>query len=199
MPTQGPGRTIQRTLTIALSAAALVLAVAGPASACSPPFETPTIRALGPAQVVLVGTTGERVPGGRLFNVERVYNGPVATTPIIIAFKEGEPVGDCSYPVTTGARLIIAPFGQPGGPLSADLGTLQDDPASADGQRYVAEAIELFGPGVVPVAAPTSTETPDASEPTGSPDLRPPLLGLAFIVGALFGSVVLIARRPGQR
>ena len=43
--------------------------------------------------------TGNPAPGGRLFHVERAWNADVPTSPIVIAFKEGEPVGDCSYPV----------------------------------------------------------------------------------------------------
>ena len=119
--------------------------------ACSPPFERPTIEALGPAQLVVVGRVGERVPGGRLFYVERWFNGGDPITPIVIGFKEGEPVGDCSYPVQTGERKVIAPFRQPDGTLYADLGTLQAEPTSADGQRYLAEAETLFGPGLVPL------------------------------------------------
>ena len=55
----------------------------GSAAACSPPFEQPTIAALGPAQVVVVGMTGERVGGGRLFHVTRWFNGQGAVTPIV--------------------------------------------------------------------------------------------------------------------
>jgi len=47
-----------------------VLVPVRPAVACSPPFQ-PSIADLGPAQVVVVGTIGERVAAGRLFHVER--------------------------------------------------------------------------------------------------------------------------------
>jgi hypothetical protein len=132
---------------------ALMLGLATPsgASACSPPFD-PSIGELGPEQIVLVGTTGERVDGGRLFHVERAFNATL-TTPVVIAFKEGEPVGDCSYPVDPGRHLIIAPYREPDGRLSADLGTLQADPESDAGMSYLAEAIELFGQGHVPTEA----------------------------------------------
>ena len=50
-----------------------------------------------------------RVANGRLFHVERWFNGGPPTTPIVIGFKEGEPIGDCSYPVAAGMHLIIAP------------------------------------------------------------------------------------------
>jgi hypothetical protein len=103
--------------------------------ACSPPFEQPTIKALGPAQLVVVGMTGERVAGGRLFHVSRWFNGPAPTTPILIDFKEGTPVGDCSYPMSAGVPLIIAPL-MDDGRLSADLVTLQADPASDLGRAY---------------------------------------------------------------
>jgi hypothetical protein len=135
-----------------VGAMALLLGLSpGEAHGCSAPFERPTIRALGPAQLVVFGRVGARVPGGRLFHVDRWFNGGDPITPIVIGFKEGEPVGDCSYPVQTGERKVIAPFRQPDGTLYADLGTLQAEPTSADGLRYLAEAESLFGPGVVPV------------------------------------------------
>ena len=155
---------------------ALMLGLASPsgASACSPPFD-PSIRALGPEQIVLVGTTGERVDGGRLFHVERAFNATL-TTPIVIAFKEGEPVGDCSYPVDPGQHVIIAPFREPDGGLSADLGTLQADPESEAGVGYLAEAIELFGDGYVPAHADVNS----------GEDLLPTIaIGGAVILGLL--------------
>ncbi len=164
------------------------------AYACSPPFEEPTIRALGPAQVVVVGTIGERVEGGRLFHVQRSYNGGVTRSPIVIAFKEGEPVGDCSYPVSTGANLIIAPLREPDGRLSANLSTLQADPGSDLGRRYVAEATALFGPGGVPPT--TAPVTPSSSR---SADVGLLAAVLAAGVGLLFVLVIVIARRRPDR
>ena len=148
-----------KRLLAAIGAIAVCLASPAGAAACSPPFN-PTIAALGPDQIVLVGTTGERVDGGRLFDVERVFNGSV-TTPVVIAFKEGEPVGDCSYPVAAGEHKIIAPFRDDGGRLSADLGTLQADPESEAGIAYLAEAVELFGNGSVPAEAETTASGRD--------------------------------------
>ena len=127
-----------------------VFAAPESAVACSPVFN-PTIAALGPEQVVVVGRVGEKVAGGRVFYVERWFNGGEPMTPIVIRFKEGEPVGDCSYPVATGEHKLIAPMLEADGTLYADLGTLQADPDSIEGRKYVAEAIALFGQGVVPV------------------------------------------------
>ena len=162
------------------------LAVGFPAStavACSPPFN-PNIRELGPAQIVVVGTVGERVPGGRLFHVERWFNGGEPGTPIVISFKEGEPVGDCSYPVATGERKIIAPWREPDGRLSADLGTLQADPNTDGGRRYLNEAIALFGPGVVP------EPVGGAVDPVPASERLPAELVIAAVVLAL--AVVLV-------
>jgi hypothetical protein len=155
------------------------------ALACSPPFEDPTIAALGPGQVVVVGTIGEQVDGGRLFHVERWFNGGVPAPRIVIAFKEGEPVGDCSYPVSTGQRLIVAPD-MVDGRLAADLVTLQADPSSDQGRRYVAEAVALFGPGVTPDVGP---DTVSALEPWQI------AIGLGAVVLALIASVTVVARR----
>jgi hypothetical protein len=141
---------------------ALAVVATGPAWACSPPFERPTIAALGPGAVVVVGTVGEPVEGGRLFHVQRAYSGRVAASPIVIAFKEGPGLGDCGYQVVKGTRLLIAAVRDPDGRLPVDLATLQADPTSPDGQRYVAEAEALFGQGSVPTPAPGPTG-PDAS------------------------------------
>jgi hypothetical protein len=141
----------------------LLLALVSPAAtvACSPPFN-PTIEALGPGQVVVLGTIGERVPGGRLFHVERWYNGGgPRLTPILIAFQEGEPVGDCSYIVSTGTRLIIAPDMDADGRLSANIATIQGDPATPEGRKWLDEATRLFGAGVVP----ESVAPPAAADP----------------------------------
>ena len=146
-------------LLAAIGALAVCLATPAGAAACSPPFN-PTIAALGPGQIVLVGTTGERVDGGRLFHVERVFNGSV-TTPVVIAFKEGEPVGDCSYPVSAGEHKVIAPYREDDGRLSADLGTLQADPESEAGIAYLAEAVQLYGNGAVPAESDTTAPGPD--------------------------------------
>jgi len=155
---------------------------------CSPPFN-PTIEALGPGQLIVVGRVGERVDGGRLFHVVRWFNGDNPRTPILIAFKEGEPVGDCSYPVAAGEQKLIAPTVQEDGTLYADLATLQADPTSAEGQRYLAEAVALFGPGVVPVAP--------APEPVAEEGI-PPLaivVGAAAVVASLVGIPLVIRRR----
>ena len=169
---------------VAVGALMLGLATPTGASACSPPFN-PSIGALAPEHIELVGTTGERVDGGRLFHVERAFNATV-TTPVVIAFKEGEPVGDCSYPVDPGQHLIIAPFREPDGRLSADLGTLQADPASEAGSGYLAEATELFGQGTVPAQADVDS----------GQDLLPTMvIGSAVILGLLAVTAFVIRDR----
>jgi hypothetical protein len=195
----GDTRGVRRRF-VAFALLAVVIGILGsarPVSACSPPFN-PTIEELGPAQVVVLGTTGERVVGGRLFHVERWYNGDAPVTPIVIAFKEGEPVGDCSYPVSAGTRLIIAPYMEEGR-LSADLGTLQANPDSEAGRRYVEEAIRLFGHGVAPAPIPEAPSTiAPAPNVTGSvvdAAMGAPLILLAVGVLALGGAVFLVRRR----
>jgi len=176
----------RRALAFVAACSLGLLAFPGTAAACSPPFN-PTIRELGPAQLVVVGTVGERVLRGRLFHVERWFNGGEPGTPIVIAFKEGEPIGDCSYPVATGERKIIAPWREPDGRLSADLGTLQADPNSDDGRRYVNEAVALFGPGVVP------ERVDPVGEPLPSPESAPPF-PIFVAVTVLIGVVGLAFR-----
>jgi hypothetical protein len=177
-------------LLVGLLLNAGVLSTASPAAACSPPFN-PTINDVEPSQLVVVGTIGERVDGGRLFHVERAWNGGSLTTPIVIAFKEGEPVGDCSYPVSADTHLIITPW-RDGARLSADLGTLQADPESEIGRRYLAEAVARFGPGVVPASLP-----PPASTDTAAPDVTVAAVGVALGLATLLATVVVLARIRG--
>jgi hypothetical protein len=178
---------VRRFGAIALGGLLGLVAPAPVVLACSPSFN-PTIAELGPGQLVVVGTVGERVSGGRLFHVERWFNGVDPGTPIVIAFKEGEPVGDCSYPVRTGEHKIIAPFREADGTLYADLGTLQADPGTPDGQRYLAEAQALFGPGVVP-----------PGEPLPPPSPIGPLAVSAVVIALGLGLLLLVLRFPPRR
>lgn len=179
----------RRLVPAVVVAIGLAWSAVGSALACSAPFVPPSLRDVDPTQVVVLGTIGERVAEGRLFHVERWFNGDQPSTPIVIAFKEGPAVGDCSYPVTTGQRLIIAPMMGADGTLAADLGTLQADPDSKDGRRYVAEASARFGPGFA-----LSTAHAPEPAPTSPPDLRLVLALVAAAVAALFGGAGLLAR-----
>lgn len=156
------------------------------ALACSPPSPEPTVTALPEAAVVFVGTTGDKVEGGRLFYVERVYAGNISGSPVVIAFKEGEPIGDCSYPMSSGVHLVIAPNEEADGSLHADLVTLQADPASALGREFIAQAQARYGDGVVPAGA-----TAPVSTTTGG-DLR---IVLVVTVGAAAVGVWILLRR----
>lgn len=176
-----------------LWAGAVVLwgsATVGAALACSPPSPAPTVTALPDGAVVLVGTTGDRVEGGRLFYVERVYAGDVAASPVVIAFKEGEPVGDCSYPMSSGVRLVIAPDQAPDGSLHADLVTLQADPGTALGKEFIAQAEARYGEGSVP----PGQQVPATVTTSGAPW---PLLAAVGAVAAL-GAWMLWRRRRGR-
>jgi hypothetical protein len=171
-------RWVRRT---ALAAGAVVLwgaLTAGTALACSPPSPEPTVTALPDGAIVLVGTTGDKVDGGRLFYVERVYAGDVAASPIVIAFQEGEPIGDCSYPMSSGVRLVIAPDQAPDGTLHANLVTLQADPNTDLGRDFIAQAQARYGDGSVPPGPPGPV-----SAALNAVDVRLALLGLAIIVG----------------
>jgi hypothetical protein len=173
-------------LLAALSAVVLVAGGVATTSACSPLFEQPTIAALGPDAVVVVGTIGEQVDGGRLFHVQRAFSGGVTSTPMVIAFKEGPAIGDCSYPVTQGARLLIATVRDADGRVPVDLVTLQADPATPDGQRYLAEATALFGPGTVPT-------------PLTSPEPPAPSIALVVLVGFATIAVAVLSWRAVRR
>lgn len=166
-------------------ATALLTIGAAPVVACSR-VQDATIAALGPQQVVLVGRTGEPVPGGRAFHVERWFNGSGPAT-ITIAFKEGEPVGDCSYRVHAGWHLVIAPLRNADGTLAADLGTLQADVDSDAGRGYIAEAERLFGPGIVPASA-------EGGEAPLVESSAPPLLVVAAIVGVVVAASIASIR-----
>jgi hypothetical protein len=180
------GTSVRRLCAALWGAGAILLAgtvTAGPALACSPPFEEPSVTTLADGAVVIVGTTGEKVINGRLFYVERAFSGDVPNSPIVIAFKEGEPVGDCSYPMSSGVHLVIAPDQDADGTLRADLVTLQADPNSELGRRYLAEARARYGDGSVPLGQ---------VAPAGV-DLR--LVGLALALVAGIGAVWFAWRR----
>jgi hypothetical protein len=180
------GRLAVCASSLLLASITLTMALASTASACSALFEEPTIAALGPDAVVVVGTIGEQVDGGRLFHVERAFNGGVTTTPMVVAFKEGPAIGDCSYPVTQGARLLIATVRDADGRVPVDLVTLQADPATPDGLRYLAEATSLFGPGTVPT-------------PLSSPGPPAPSMALVVLVGVATLAVAVLSWRAVRR
>ena len=175
---------------LALTAAGWIALLAWPSSAaaCSPPFERPTIRALGPAQLVVVGTVGERVPGGRLFHVERWFNGGEPETPIVIGFKEGEPVGDCSYPVSTDERKIIAPSREPDGSLYADLATLQ-----RPGVRGGTALHRRVDDPVRPRSRSRAGRGPSAPDAVVSGPFQ--VIALAALVAAVAGVLIVAFRR----
>ena len=170
---------------VAIAAAwAWAVGSASIAMACSPPMDPPTIRDLGPDRVVLIGTTGDPAPGGRWFHVERWFGAGVPVPAVVIAFQEGEAIGDCSYPVAKGEHRIIAPeIGE--GRLSADLLTIQADPDSALGQGYLADTIAVFGPGVVP--------EPEAPAEASSSFALDPGVALPMLVAAIGGIIGLVA------
>ena len=153
------------------------------ALACSIPMQPPTIKDYGPNAVVIVGTTGDPAPGGRWFHVERWFNGGEPQAAIVIAFKEGPAIGDCSYPMERGRRLIIVPTPNDEGRLAADLGTLQADPTTPEGLAYLAEANALFGPGAVP-------EPPEAAASSFALD---PGVALPMLVAAIGGIIGVLA------
>jgi hypothetical protein len=157
--------------------------------ACSPPVD-PSIAALGPGHVVLLGTTGDPVAGGRAFHVEHYWNATGVAT-ITIAFKEGEPTGDCSYPMEAGRRLIIAPSVDDAGRLHADLATPQADPLSPEGMAYLAEANRLFGPGTAPVA--------DAQDVPADAGIDWSIAGIAALGLAALAAIVLIGGSRRRR
>jgi hypothetical protein len=181
------GRVVAIALWASMSALWLT-ATAGTTVACSPPSPEPTVTALPAGAVVLVGTTGDKVEGGRLFYVERVFAGNVPTSPIVIAFKEGAPVGDCSYPMSSGVHLVIAPNEEPDGSLHADLATLQAGPASALGKEFIAQAQARYGDGVVP-SGPTAPASAGGD----------PRLGLVVAVGAAAFVVWIVLRGRRRR
>ena len=94
--------------------------------------------------------------------------------------------------MSAGTDLIIAPYFEADGRLHASLATLQADPSSEQGQKYLAEAMSLFGPGVVPPPAPEVAPAPERGSA-----LEIGYVVLAFAAGALlvFGVLALVGRR----
>ena len=121
----------------------------GTALGCSAMYIS-SLADLGKDQIFLVGTIGERFAGVRTFHVERSFNGTVPASEIVIVFKEGPPIGDCSYYPVAGTRVFIAPYREADGRLHAVVVTIQVHPDSEAGKAYIAEVMALYGPGNVP-------------------------------------------------
>jgi hypothetical protein len=141
-----------------------------------------------------MGTIGEPVAGGRRFLVDRWFNGRQPAASITIAFMEGPATGDCSYPVATGTRLIIAPEIQDGR-LAANLVTLQADPTTEVGLAYIAEATALYGPGIAFEPGLPSSTAPDVPNPASKPEPRLLLATLAVAGLLVLAMIVLLATK----
>ena len=154
-----------------------------------------TVNDLPADAIVIIGRVGERSGGARPLAVERWFNGPGMTDVLVIAFQEGEPIGDCSYPVATGERKFIVPDRE-GAMLISHLCTMQAPVDTDYGRELIAAATAHYGPGVVPeatVASPSLSESPEDAGP-----LVAVAVALAIVVAALFGGLVILARR-GRR
>jgi hypothetical protein len=165
---------------------ALLLGLATPtgAFACSPPFD-PSIRALGPEQIVLVGTTGERVDGGRLFHVERSFkrHHHVAGRHRFQGRRAGRglQLSGGSWPAPD--HRAVSRTGRTAQRGSRDAA---GGPDSEAGAGYLAEAIELFGQGYVPAQ----------SDVDSGVDLLPTIaIGGAVILGLLAVTAFVIRDR----
>ena len=201
-----PGAEMLRARSVVASVwlVALVLFVRpSSAAACSPLFDPPTIADVGPAQVVVVGMTGERVAGGRLFHVTRWFNGQGAVTPIVIAFKEGPSSGDCGLP--DGCRCAADHRARHGGREAVGEPQIRSRPILivTSGGRTSRRRPSGSGQGSCPrrgaAARVSRARTPGDAVYRVRP--RTPGAVVAFVVVAvvsLFVGVVLLARRRSR-
>lgn len=173
---------LRRRLVICLIAAGLAALVPGAASGCSP-VGYRSLTDLPAGQVFLVGTTGEAAQGGRTFHVERAWNHQVPRNPIVIDFHEGVSQAACGMAVGAGTRMFVAPY-DGGGLLEVNLATLLANPESEHGRALIAEAVALYGAGVVPQPA-------EPGEPAAPGALRLPI---AVAVVAALGAIVMALR-----
>ena len=173
---------------VALSAAAPPCALA--CSCMQPP---PLAQAAAePGAIVASGRVGPAVAGGFSFAVERWFNGSEPTTTFTARAGNG---ADCWLPLATGDHLVAVWQREEDGGLAASIcsrfGRL-DDP---DGQALLAEAEELFGPGMI-----ATPEEPASPSPTDD-DLPAAIPGGMYVGGAVLagigvlGLVTLLGRR----
>lgn len=172
------------------------LALPGGTLACScvPPQALAAYRD-EPTAVIVVGTISMLGAQGIVFEVERVFKGPIPSQTLRI---EGGDPAMCGVTLTGGARVFMV--------ASLDAGVVRPSSCrpfvalpSEEGDALIKEAEATYG-GVGPApGSVTPTDIPSPG-PTGTAALALPaiLLALLALVAGLFGFVWLVARR-GRR
>ncbi len=214
--TTRPARPLRRAalliLVVPVAAFAGLLGSVRPVAACSCAMPGSLKESATAEQAIFSGTAGDHQPRGVPVQVDRWFWGQGAAPVVWLtesSFGDGAACG--TNPPAQGSRWLWIAW-RPGN--NGDFGTGLCSPAhdlgTPEGQAVFAEALEVFN-GVAPPTPVEATETVDpaiAPDPATAPDPAAAardqaavtiLGGLLLGSLALFGGLVLIARRSRNR
>jgi hypothetical protein len=169
--------------------------------ACSCVEPLPMAQSIDARTAVVVGQVGAPVAGRYPLVIERWFTGPAPAAVLTVEGAEQDLGGgqvvwnSCGRSFTPGQRLILVGE-QNENLLATSLCSLGAEVASAEGQKLVADAERLFGPGTVPPGAPSDPDT--APEGGSNPGwIAAGLVGVAAVGlgGLVLAAAVLLARR----
>lgn len=148
-----------------------------------------------PTHVLVVATVGARVGGGvdptTVLTIERAFTGEMPEQVLVQGI--GDQVAACQLSATAGQRWIFGVYRSPEGRFGVSSCGVNAPLGTESGDALLAEAVGLFGEGQSPA--------PPLEQPDAPVDLAPWLNGIGFaallvlVAAAIFGVVVLLARR----
>ena len=198
------------TITFALMASfAAVMTTPRPVVACSCVGFTSWKEAVQPESAVFAGTAGPRDARGVPVRVERWFQGPGAAATVWLAGGSFNGIPGVSNscgidPPPAGSSWLWVAYPGDGGDFGTGLCSPTVDLATPEGAAVLKEADALFGGEAPIIPDPTPETTPDAVADPGPADVARDQTALAVLGGlllgsvALFGGVILAARRSSR-
>ncbi|HVL53696.1 MAG TPA: hypothetical protein VM344_05495 [Vitreimonas sp.] len=182
----------------------LVAAAAAPCVlACSCVEPLPLAETVDESSVVVVGRVGMPVGGRYPFTVERWFAGPIPTAVLVLSSGEERMpdgtvvVNTCGRSFTPNQQLILVGE-QEGSHLATNSCGLGAEVGSPEGQKLIADAQSLYGPGVRPEQPPEFDAGPAGNG--GGPAITPVVLMAiagAGLLALVVATAVLLMRRRG--
>lgn len=204
-------RSVLILLAALLAASGIVLATARPVGACSCAGFTSMKDYANADTAVFSGTAGVREGRGVPVSIDRWFWGRGAAPVVWLAassFGDGASCGTNPPPAGT-SWIWVTWFPPDGADPTTGLCSPSGDLSTAEGQKMLAEAIQVF-PAVVPQPTPDVTALPAGSAmPAVMADPDPAAIardqagltiaaGLIAVVVVLFGGLTLLARRSDR-
>ncbi|HET9522538.1 MAG TPA: hypothetical protein VFO73_15930 [Candidatus Limnocylindrales bacterium] len=183
-----------------LAAFGFMLGTAGPVVACSCAMPTSLAEQATAEHAIFAGTADVLQARGVPVVVERWFWGAGAAPVVwLTADSFGDDGASCrTSPPPPGSQWIWVTW-LPGnqGDFGAGLCSPAGNLATPEGQAMFEEAVATFVGVAIPSAEPDPTAAPAASPSTAPADQTGLLVGLAIAIAslALFGAIVLVARR----